>query len=96
MRPVTFVFTDAEVKDEGFLEYVNMILSTGEIPGLLPKDEQEAMIGELSAIYEKHTGQQESTRDDVVAFFYDNVRANLHMVLCFSPVRALPASLQLC
>jgi len=84
-KPVTFVFTDSEVKDEGFLEYVNMILSTGEIPGLLPKDEQEAMIGELSTIFEKRTGE-ESTRDKVINYFYENVRKHLHMVLCFSPV----------
>ena len=31
--------TDAEVKKESFLEYINMILSTGEIPGLIAKDE---------------------------------------------------------
>lgn len=73
------------MKEEGFLEYINMILSTGEIPGLLPKDEQEAMIGELTAIYEKETGK-EATRDAVIKFFYDRVRSNLHMVLCFSPV----------
>ena len=30
-RSVSFVFTDAEVKDEGFLEYINQILSTGEV-----------------------------------------------------------------
>ena len=85
-KPIAFVFTDAEVKDEGFLETVNMILSTGEIPGLLPKDEQEAMIAELGPMYEKHTGLLDVGRDDVIKYFYDNVRANLHMVLCFSPV----------
>jgi hypothetical protein len=30
-QPVCFIFTDAEVKDEGFLEYINQILMTGEI-----------------------------------------------------------------
>jgi len=84
-KPVTFVFTDAEVKDEGFLEYINMILSTGEIPGLVPKDEMEAVIGELSAIYEKEFGL-EPNRVAVIKYFYSRVRANLHMVLCFSPV----------
>lgn len=34
-KPHTFLMTDAEVKNEDFLEYINMILSTGEIPGLL-------------------------------------------------------------
>jgi dynein heavy chain len=38
-KKVTFIMTDAEVKKESFLEYINMILSTGEIPGLIAKDE---------------------------------------------------------
>lgn len=84
-KPVTFVFTDAEVKEEGFLEYVNMILSTGEIPGLIPKDEMESIIGEMSGIYEKETGL-EPNRTAVIKYYYGKVRANLHIILCFSPV----------
>lgn len=32
-QPVCFLFTDAEVKDEAFLEYINQILMTGEVAG---------------------------------------------------------------
>jgi len=85
-KPVTFVFTDAEVKEEGFLEYINMILSTGEIPGLIPKDEMEALIGECSGHFEKEFPGVETTRVGVIKYFYSRVRAHLHIVLCFSPV----------
>jgi len=85
-KPLTFLFTDAEVKEEGFLEYVNMILSTGEIPGLLAKDEMEVMIGEISPLLEKRFPGMDLSRDDIIRSFYDQVRANLHVVLCFSPV----------
>lgn len=33
-QPVCFLFTDAEVKDEAFLEYINQILMTGEVAGV--------------------------------------------------------------
>ena len=39
--------TDAEVKKEEFLEYINVVLSTGEIPGLLAKDEKETWLGDI-------------------------------------------------
>ena len=47
-RSITFIMTDAEVKKEEFLEYINMILSTGEIPGLIAKDEKEAWLGDIT------------------------------------------------
>jgi dynein heavy chain len=45
--------TDSEVKNEDFLEYINMILSTGEIPGLLAKDEKEIALADVRADYMK-------------------------------------------
>lgn len=45
--------TDSEVKKEEFLEYINMILSTGEIPGLLAKDEKEVWLGDIRTPYVK-------------------------------------------
>lgn len=50
--------TDSEVKKEEFLEYINMVLSTGEIPNLLAKDEREVWLGDISQAYckEKNLG----------------------------------------
>jgi hypothetical protein len=32
-QSVCFLFTDTEVKDEAFLEYINQLLMTGEVAG---------------------------------------------------------------
>jgi len=53
--------TDAEVKKEDFLEYINMVLSTGEIPGLLQKDEREVWLGDISVQCIKQKGIAEPT-----------------------------------
>jgi dynein heavy chain, axonemal len=44
---VAFILTDAEVKDDYFLEYVNQILMTGEVPGLFARDELDQIVSEI-------------------------------------------------
>jgi dynein heavy chain len=83
-KPVTFIFTDAEVKEEGFLEYINQILSTGEVSNLFPKDEIDAILGDLRPVAKK--AKIEDTLENLTKFFFDRVRNMLHMVLCMSPV----------
>jgi dynein heavy chain len=34
-KSVTFLMTDSEIKNESFLEAINSMLATGEIPGLI-------------------------------------------------------------
>jgi len=55
-KQVTFIMTDAEVKKESFLEYINMILSTGEAPGIIAKDEKEAWLGDITNAFIKDKG----------------------------------------
>jgi hypothetical protein len=35
--------TDSEIKSETFLEAINSMLSTGEIPGLIPKEDKDVI-----------------------------------------------------
>jgi len=87
-KPTTFILTDAEVKQEGFLEYINMVLSTGEIPGLIAKDEKEAWLGDIRAPYlkEKGLGNFDPPQSELYQYFVDRLRDNFHIMLCFSPV----------
>jgi dynein heavy chain len=39
-QPTVFLFTDTQIKEEGFLEDVNNILNTGEVPNIFPIDEK--------------------------------------------------------
>jgi dynein heavy chain len=40
-KPTVFIFNDTQVVEEGFLEDINNILSSGEVPNLYKVDEFE-------------------------------------------------------
>ena len=83
-KPSVFLFDETQIKFETFLEDVNNILTSGEVPNLFPKDELSAVIGDMRPIAKK-AGCQE-TEEAVYAFFLDRVTTNLHVILCLSPV----------
>jgi len=85
---VAFIFTDAEVKEEGFLEYINQILMTGEVAGLFPKDELDMIVNDIRPAMKKIEPHTIDTWENLYAFFMGRVRNNLHVCLCFSPVGA--------
>lgn len=85
---VTFIFTEAEIKDESFLEIVNSILTTGEVSNSFPKDELVMMASDIRSVAMKQVPDFVDTPDNLVKFYIDRVRSNLHMVLCMSPVSA--------
>ena len=41
------------MKEEGFLEYVNQLLMTGEVAGLFPRDELDAIINDLRPAFKR-------------------------------------------
>ena len=43
-----FLFTDGHVAQEGFLELINNMLTSGMVPALYADDEKEAIIGQVS------------------------------------------------
>ena len=45
--------TDAEIKDESFLEFINTLLMTGNIPGLFAKDEMLAITADLMDLFQE-------------------------------------------
>ncbi len=42
-KPRTFLFTDAHVVQEGFLELINNILTIGIVPALFPEEEKDGL-----------------------------------------------------
>ncbi|ORX87336.1 hypothetical protein BCR32DRAFT_215454 [Anaeromyces robustus] len=83
-KNTVFLITDTQIKSETFLEDINNILNTGEIPNLFEFEEREKIIGDLRPVA-KDNGLNED-RDSVLQFFTNRVRDNLHIVFGTSPV----------
>jgi dynein heavy chain len=85
---VTFILTDAEIKFETFLEAINSMLATGEIPGLFVKEDKDLIPLLQKAVYLKEAGSKGEDPSTLLLwqYFINRVKDNLHTVLCFSPV----------
>lgn len=82
--PQVFLFSDTQIVKESFLEDINNLLNSGEIPNLFPVDEKIAILDEMGP-KAREAGQGDN-RDQIYAYFVQVCRENLHIVLAFSPV----------
>eukprot|EP00466_Bigelowiella_natans_P011733 jgi/Bigna1/49976/estExt_Genewise1.C_620014 len=82
-KPVVFLFTDAHVKDENFLEMINNMLTSGMVPALFSADEKAPLIDAVTK--ECKAAGIAPNRENCWNFFVDKCRNNLHIVLCMSP-----------
>ena len=82
-KPTTFLFTDAHVVEEGFLELINNMLTVGMVPALFGSDEKSGLTQKITSEAKK-LGVLE-TPDSLWNFLIEKVRDNLHIVLAMSP-----------
>jgi dynein heavy chain len=83
LKPVTFLFTDAHVVEEGFLELINNMLTIGMVPALFPEEEKDGLIGQIEDDARKE-GIAEN-KEAKWAYFVNRCRDNMHIVLAMSP-----------
>ena len=82
----TFLFTDQDIKEESFLEYVNNVLASGLASQIFSKDEQGEIVTELAPIMKRECPRVPPTPENTINWFLERVKLNLHVVLCFSPI----------
>ena len=83
-KPTVFLFTEGHVVEEGFLELVNNMLTTGQVPALFPDDEKEVIIGNVRD--EVMKAGINPNKENCWNYFIRKASSNLHIVLSMSPV----------
>ena len=83
-KPTVFLFDETQIVVETFLEDINNVLTSGEVPNLFTKDELSGVCEDVRADA-KRAGAGEM-QDELYQFFLSRVIKNLHIVLCMSPI----------
>ncbi|XP_071080158.1 dynein axonemal heavy chain 6-like [Haliotis cracherodii] len=78
-----FLLTDSDIVKETFLEDINCILNSGEVPDLFDNEELDGINMDLKGAAAE--ADIPDTRTAVYQFFISRVRRNLHVVLTMSP-----------
>jgi len=104
--PVTFLFSDSQIKRETFVEDINNMLNNGEVPNIFPSDERAAICEAVRPFARQIYGKiaADMSAQDLYAFFISRVKQFLHIVLVFSPIgdafrdrlRKFPALINCC
>ncbi|RNF10287.1 1-beta dynein [Trypanosoma rangeli] len=87
LQQKVFYFSDNQIMQPSFLEDLNNMLSTGEVPNLFQKDELNNI---RDAVFKEAmlSGCRDSI-DEIYNFFIDRARLNLHLVVAMSPAHKL-------
>ncbi|KAK1328247.1 hypothetical protein QTO34_011819 [Cnephaeus nilssonii] len=83
-KTTIFLFTDAHVVEEGFLELINNMLTSGMVPALFGEEEKESILGQIGQeALKQGVGP---AKESVWQYFVNKSANNLHIVLGMSPV----------
>lgn len=80
-----FYFCDNQIMEASFLEDLNNMLSSGEVPNLFPKDDLSQIRDDVHKLALLHGCRD--TADELYNFFVDQARQHLHLVVAMSPAQ---------
>ncbi|XP_078059400.1 dynein axonemal heavy chain 12 [Mustelus asterias] len=85
-QPTVFLITDTQIKEEAFLEDVDSLLNTGEVPNLFAADEKQEIMEGVRVAAQAGNKNADFSPLALFAFFVSRCRENLHVVVAFSPI----------
>ncbi|XP_054262356.1 dynein axonemal heavy chain 1-like [Macrosteles quadrilineatus] len=83
-KETVFLFSDTQIKKESFLEDLNNILNSGDVPNIYAPED-------LDKIYQTMRGPVTeaglaATKSNLMSAYLKSVRSNLHCVITMSPI----------
>jgi len=81
---ICFIFDESNVLDAGFLELMNALLASGEVPGLFEAEEYTALMQACKEAAARDNLMVD-TEDELFKRFTQQVQRNLHVVFTMNP-----------
>ncbi|RVE47759.1 hypothetical protein evm_007648 [Chilo suppressalis] len=85
-KDTTFLFTESQIKEETFIQNLDSLLNSGEVPNLYGLDEKQEILELVRLAAQGGNRNLDISPLQILAFFVGRCKAKLHIVLCFSPI----------
>ncbi|XP_061720397.1 dynein axonemal heavy chain 12-like [Cydia pomonella] len=85
-KDTTFLFTESQIKEEVFIQNLDSLLNSGEVPNLYGLDEKQEILELVRLAAQGGNRNLDIGPLQILAFFIARCKAKLHCVLCFSPI----------
>jgi dynein heavy chain 1 len=82
---VVFIFDESNVLESAFLERMNALLASGEVPGLFEEEEFTSLMHSCREAVSRDGVMVENTEDELFKYFTKQVQRNLHVVFTMNP-----------
>ena len=70
-EPTVFLFTDSQIKQESFIEDINNLLNTADVPNLFPSDEKADLLEQVRKVAVREGKAAEGTPTQLYSFFVE-------------------------
>ncbi|XP_055593622.1 dynein axonemal heavy chain 12 [Uranotaenia lowii] len=85
-RDTVFLLTEAQLKEEAFLQDIDCLLNIGEVPNIYPIDEKQEILEMVRLAAQGGNRNLDIGPLEVFQFFVNRCKQKLHIVICFSPI----------
>ncbi|XP_026763473.2 dynein axonemal heavy chain 12 [Galleria mellonella] len=85
-KDTTFLFTESQIKEEVFIQNLDSLLNSGEVPNLYGLDEKQEILELVRLAAQGGNRNLDISPLQILSFFVGRCKAKLHIVLCFSPI----------
>lgn len=94
-RNCVFLFTEGQIKDEAYLQDIDCLLNSGEVPNIFQIDERQEILEMVRLAAQGGNTKIDISALAVFTFFIKRCRERLHIILCFSPMGSFRERLRL-